>query len=160
MPEYWLQLENHWWDVSPNNIDRMTGLQIQAIPGNAPPVVKTLTSPVTGVTTNRTMYKPLPEEALILRRYTPGWAAPDDRKVNPWDLNEPDPTDSGTMGTIPGPTLECRVGESVTVMDGPFATLPATVSEINADTQKLKVLVSIFGRETPVELSFDQVAKI
>src|SRR5205809_3150542 len=93
----------------------MTGLQIQAIPGNAPPVVKTLTSPVTGVTTNRTMYKPLPEEALILRRYTPGWAAPDDRKVNPWDLNEPEPTDGGTMGTIPGPTLECRVGESVTV---------------------------------------------
>ncbi|NYH53370.1 transcriptional antiterminator NusG [Nocardiopsis arvandica] len=53
-----------------------------------------------------------------------------------------------------------EVGESVTVMEGPFATLPATVSEINADTQKLKVLVSIFGRETPVELSFNQVAKI
>ena len=45
-------------------------------------------------------------------------------------------------------------------MDGPFATLPATISEINADAQKLKVLVSIFGRETPVELSFSQVAKI
>jgi len=57
-------------------------------------------------------------------------------------------------------TVEYEVGESVTVMDGPFATLPASVSEINADTQKLKVLVSIFGRETPVELSFDQVAKI
>ncbi len=56
--------------------------------------------------------------------------------------------------------VEFEVGESVTVMDGPFATLPATVSEINADTQKLKVLVSIFGRETPVELSFDQVSKI
>jgi transcription termination/antitermination protein NusG len=55
---------------------------------------------------------------------------------------------------------EFEVGESVTVMDGPFATLPATVNEINADTQKLKVLVSIFGRETPVELSFDQVTKI
>ncbi|WP_017610208.1 transcription termination/antitermination protein NusG [Nocardiopsis xinjiangensis] len=53
-----------------------------------------------------------------------------------------------------------EVGESVTVMEGPFATLPATVSEINADTQKLKVLVSIFGRETPVELSFNQVSKI
>ena len=58
------------------------------------------------------------------------------------------------------PTVDYEVGESVTVMDGPFATLPATVNEINADTQKLKVLVSIFGRETPVELSFDQVAKI
>jgi transcriptional antiterminator NusG len=55
---------------------------------------------------------------------------------------------------------EYEVGESVTVMDGPFATLPATVNEVNSVTQKLKVLVSIFGRETPVELSFDQVAKI
>ena len=53
-----------------------------------------------------------------------------------------------------------EVGESVTVMEGPFATLPATVSEISADTQKLKVLVSIFGRETPVELGFNQVSKI
>ncbi|MFC3994627.1 transcription termination/antitermination protein NusG [Nocardiopsis sediminis] len=52
------------------------------------------------------------------------------------------------------------IGESVTVMEGPFATLPATVSEINPDTQKLKVLVSIFGRETPVELAFNQVSKI
>ena len=51
-------------------------------------------------------------------------------------------------------------GESVTVTDGPFDTLPATISEINAEAQKLKVLVSIFGRETPVELSFNQVAKI
>lgn len=56
--------------------------------------------------------------------------------------------------------VDFEVGQSVTVMDGPFATLPATVSEINPDTQKLKVLVSIFGRETPVELSFDQVSKI
>jgi transcription termination/antitermination factor NusG len=56
--------------------------------------------------------------------------------------------------------VEYAPGDSVTVMDGPFATLPATVNEINPDTQKLKVLVSIFGRETPVELSFDQVAKI
>ncbi len=57
-------------------------------------------------------------------------------------------------------TVEFEVGESVTVMDGPFATLPATVNEINPDSQKLRVLVSIFGRETPVELSFDQVTKI
>jgi transcription termination/antitermination protein NusG len=57
-------------------------------------------------------------------------------------------------------TPEYDVGESVTVMDGPFATLPATVNEVNPVTQKLKVLVSIFGRETPVELSFDQVSKI
>ncbi|MBE8517700.1 transcription termination/antitermination protein NusG [Amycolatopsis sp. H6(2020)] len=61
-----------------------------------------------------------------------------------------------------GPTVEVdfEIGESVTVMDGPFATLPATISEVNVDGQKLKVLVSIFGRETPVELSFNQVSKI
>jgi transcriptional antiterminator NusG len=60
------------------------------------------------------------------------------------------------------PTIEVdfEVGESVTVMDGPFATLPASISEVNAEQQKLKVLVSIFGRETPVELGFTQVAKI
>ncbi|MBQ0922827.1 transcription termination/antitermination protein NusG [Saccharopolyspora endophytica] len=56
--------------------------------------------------------------------------------------------------------VDFEVGESVTVMDGPFATLPATINEVNADAQKLKVLVSIFGRETPVELSFDQVSKL
>jgi transcriptional antiterminator NusG len=60
----------------------------------------------------------------------------------------------------PQVTVEYSVGESVTVMDGPFATLPATISEIDAVHQKLHVLVSIFGRETPVELAFSQVAKI
>ena len=53
-----------------------------------------------------------------------------------------------------------EIGESVTVMDGPFETMPATISEIHQEAQKLQVLVSIFGRETPVELAFDQVAKI
>jgi transcription termination/antitermination protein NusG len=56
--------------------------------------------------------------------------------------------------------VDFEVGESVTVMDGPFATLPASISEVNVEQQKLKVLVSIFGRETPVELTFTQVAKI
>ena len=81
------------------------------------------------------------------------------------------PADLGSQaaaGAAPGSAAKPRetavvdfeVGESVTVMEGPFETLPATISEINADTQKLKVLVSIFGRETPVELSFNQVAKI
>ncbi|MGH3569499.1 MAG: transcription termination/antitermination protein NusG [Pseudonocardia sp.] len=56
--------------------------------------------------------------------------------------------------------VDFEVGESVTVMDGPFATLPATINEVNVDGQKLKVLVSIFGRETPVELAFTQVSKI
>lgn len=53
-----------------------------------------------------------------------------------------------------------EIGESVTVMDGPFETMPASISEIDPVHQKLRVLVSIFGRETPVELGFDQVAKI
>ena len=56
--------------------------------------------------------------------------------------------------------IDFQVGESVTVMDGPFATLPASISEIMPEQAKLKVLVSIFGRETPVELSFAQVQKI
>jgi len=56
--------------------------------------------------------------------------------------------------------IDFEVGESVTVMDGPFATLPASISEIMPEQAKLKVLVSIFGRETPVELSYAQVQKI
>jgi transcription termination/antitermination protein NusG len=56
--------------------------------------------------------------------------------------------------------VDFEVGDAVTVTDGAFASLPATISEINADQQKLKVLVSIFGRETPVELNFNQVSKI
>ncbi len=124
--EFWIQIENRPWDASPNNIDRITGLTIKEveehegiIPGHDP-VDVTLTSPVTGVTRTRRMYKPLREgndvaDALILRRYTANWAAPDDRKINPWDLNEPDPTDNGTMGTIPGPVIECNVGDKVIV---------------------------------------------
>ncbi len=56
--------------------------------------------------------------------------------------------------------MDFEINESVTVMDGPFATLPATIAEIMPEQGKLKVLVSIFGRETPVELSFNQVQKI
>jgi transcriptional antiterminator NusG len=69
----------------------------------------------------------------------------------------------GATATAEKPKIEVvdfTVGESVTVMDGPFATLPATISDIDPVHQKLQVLVSIFGRETPVELSFSQVAKI
>jgi transcriptional antiterminator NusG len=75
-------------------------------------------------------------------------------------LLAPEPEAQAAQTEVRRSSVEFESGESVTVMDGPFATLPATVSEINPDTQKLKVLVSIFGRETPVELSFDQVAKI
>jgi transcription termination/antitermination protein NusG len=55
--------------------------------------------------------------------------------------------------------LDFEVGDSVTVIDGPFATLQATIHEINPDAQKVKGLVEIFGRETPVELSFQQIQK-
>jgi transcriptional antiterminator NusG len=75
-------------------------------------------------------------------------------------LLAPEPEEAAAKAEVTRTAVEFAIGESVTVMDGPFATLPATVNEINPDTQKLKVLVSIFGRETPVELSFDQVSKI
>ena len=121
----WLQIENRRWDVSPGNVDRVTGLTVKALeqhegqPGNDP-VDVTLTSPETGVTRTQRMYKPLRSgvgltDALVVRRYTASWAAPDDRKVNPWDLNERNPTDTGTMGTIPGPVIECNVGDRVLV---------------------------------------------
>ena len=52
------------------------------------------------------------------------------------------------------------VGDSVMVVDGPFATLHATITEMNVDAQRVKALVEIFGRETPVELSFTQIQKV
>jgi len=69
-----------------------------------------------------------------------------------------------TQAEASGGDVEIKVdfseGESVTVVDGAFASMPATIAEINAEQQKLKVLVSIFGRETPVELNFNQVSKL
>ena len=61
-----------------------------------------------------------------------------------------------------GPVYEVafEAGESVIVTDGPFESLPATIAEIHPETQKLQVLISLFGRDTPAELSFSQVAKI
>jgi plastocyanin/FtsP/CotA-like multicopper oxidase with cupredoxin domain len=107
--EYWIQLEHRFWDAASSGIDRMTGQTIQALT-NKPPVPRPV-SPTRTVQMNL----PTAEEALILRRYTANWAAPADRKVNPWDLNEPNPTDTGTMGTIPGPVIECEVGDDVVV---------------------------------------------
>lgn len=87
--------------------------------------------------------------------------------LKPKDLETAADTAAGATGTRGGASrateetfVDFEIGESVTVMEGPFETLAATISEINPDTQKLKVLVSIFGRETPVELSFNQVAKL
>ena len=69
---------------------------------------------------------------------------------------------SRTRVTADGQVYEVTfsVGESVIVTDGPFESLPATIAEIHPDTQKLQVLISLFGRDTPAELSFNQVAKI
>ncbi|MGW2352093.1 transcription termination/antitermination protein NusG [Actinacidiphila glaucinigra] len=72
--------------------------------------------------------------------------------------------EGGEGGAVPKRKVEVQVldfevGDSVTVTDGPFATLQATINEINPDSKKVKGLVEIFGRETPVELSFDQIQK-
>src|SRR5947207_15440945 len=91
--EYWLQLENHPWDVAPNGIDRTTGLNL--------------------VRDANGFFKPITGDALIFRRYAPNWAAPDDQLLNPWDLNEPNPTQ--TNGTIPGATIEAKVGDEILV---------------------------------------------
>jgi transcriptional antiterminator NusG len=77
---------------------------------------------------------------------------------------EADASGAGT-GTAPAAKKPIEVadfgeGDSVMVVDGPFATLHATITEINAEAQRLKALVEIFGRETPVELSFSQVQKV
>jgi len=60
----------------------------------------------------------------------------------------------------PKPKTEFSEGQTVKVINGPLADFTGTISEINIDQSKMKVLVSIFGRETPVELAFNQVAKL
>ena len=91
----------------------------------------------------------------VVKFLLPQGAAEEGRQAAPPVPRRPRPAWNG-----PPIEVDFEVGESVTVMDGPFATLPASISEVNAEQQKLKVLVSIFGRETPVELTFNQVAKI
>lgn len=69
-------------------------------------------------------------------------------------------TGTGPLGTnLPTIEVDFVVGDSVTVVDGPFATLHASISEINIEAQKITGMVEIFGRETPVELAFSQVVK-
>jgi transcriptional antiterminator NusG len=69
-------------------------------------------------------------------------------------------TAAATKEKPPVEVVDFKVGDSVMVIDGPFATLHATINEINPDSQKVKGLVEIFGRETPVELSFSQIQKL
>jgi len=69
------------------------------------------------------------------------------------------PSAGGAAATSEIRVVDFSVGDSVTVVDGPFATLHATISEINAEAGKVTGLVEIFGRETPVELAFNQIQK-
>ncbi len=69
------------------------------------------------------------------------------------------PSAAGATATSEIRVVDFSVGDSVTVVDGPFATLHATISEINAEAGKVTGLVEIFGRETPVELAFNQIQK-
>jgi transcriptional antiterminator NusG len=75
-------------------------------------------------------------------------------------LAEPDEDDVDTPQRRQKPKMEYEVGESVRVKQGPFADFSGQIAEINADQLKVKVLVNIFGRETPVELEFSEVAKL
>ena len=111
--EIWIQLENHPWDICPNwPLDRTEGEGAMPV---GPLKQVFLRSPVSGKNRLAIVHRPLQKDALLLRRYTAEWKAPDDRKVNPWDLNELDPTDTGTMGTIPGVIIECNVGDTLRI---------------------------------------------
>ncbi|MGH8892446.1 MAG: transcription termination/antitermination protein NusG [Actinomycetes bacterium] len=69
------------------------------------------------------------------------------------------PTQERKPAAVETKVLDFEVGDSVTIIDGPFATLQMTINEIQADSRKIKGLVEIFGRETPVELAFNQIQK-
>jgi transcriptional antiterminator NusG len=69
-------------------------------------------------------------------------------------------TATGGAAKKPIEVADFSEGDSVMVVDGPFATLHATITEINAESQRVKALVEIFGRETPVELSFSQIQRV
>jgi transcriptional antiterminator NusG len=106
----------------------------------------------------------LEDESWYVVRNTPavtGFVGPPGAKPVPLSygevesiLAEPDEEEAKVT------SVEYEVNENLRVTSGPFADFTGTISEINADASKLKVLVSIFGRETPVELTFDQVAKL
>src|SRR4051794_20812302 len=72
----------------------------------------------------------------------------------------PERAGTGTATRKKVEVADFDVSDSVMVVDGPFATLHATITEINAESQRVKALVEIFGRETPVELSFSQIQKV
>ncbi len=111
----------------------------------------------------------LTDESWAAVRYTPtvtGFVGQSSNKPSPLTIDEvvkflaPAPTKAERgAGPVEVLVLDFGIGDSVTVIDGPFATLQATIHEINPEGQKIKGLVEIFGRETPVELSFNQIQK-
>ena len=118
------------------------------------------TPAVTGFVGDR--YNPVPltfEEAVAQLGPTPEEIAA--KEAAAAEATAPE-SGSGTQIATGGQVFEVafEVGESVIVTDGPFESLPATIAEILPETQKLQVLISLFGRDTPAELSFNQVAKI
>ena len=118
------------------------------------------TPAVTGFVGDR--YNPVPltfEEAVAQLGPTPEELAA--KEAAAAEATAPE-SGSGTQISTGGQVFEVafEVGESVIVTDGPFESLPATIAEIHPETQKLQVLISLFGRDTPAELSFTQVAKI
>lgn len=107
----------------------------------------------------------LDDESWYVVRNTPavtGFVGPPGAKPVPLSLSEVESilAEPEEGEQAPVYTADFKINENVRVTSGPFADFDATISEINTDQSKLKVLVSIFGRETPVELGFDQVAKI
>jgi transcriptional antiterminator NusG len=106
----------------------------------------------------------LDDDSWYVVRNTPavtGFVGPPGAKPVPLSLREvEDILREPEEGEEVAPSVEYEEGENIRVTSGPFADFTGTISEINADQSKLKVLVSIFGRETPVELGFDQVAKL
>lgn len=117
------------------------------------------TPAVTGFVGDR--YNPVPltfEEAVSQLGPTPEEVAAQQAEAQAAPLESGEGSQISAGGQVFEVAFE--VGESVIVTDGPFESLPATISEIHPDTQKLQVLISLFGRDTPAELSFNQVAKI
>ena len=112
----------------------------------------------------------LDDESWYVVRNTPavtGFVGPPGARPVPLSIDEvekilaePEVEEDGDDGKPKKPTIDFDVDENVRVTSGPFADFTGTISEINAEQEKLKVLVSIFGRETPVELTFEQVAKL
>jgi transcriptional antiterminator NusG len=104
----------------------------------------------------------LNDDSWYVVRNTPGVTGFVGSSAKPTPLTEQEATKLLKRREVekPRPKTEFEEGQSVRVASGPFADLTGTIAEINIDQSKLKVMVSIFGRETPVELTFDQVTKL